>query len=77
MANDEAVMFSIGALEGWITKADELINRLELPGISNADNMIQNLHLIEAAYLEQIRTIDNFRRAIQNLRSQLDVTSNL
>ena len=77
MANDEAVMFSIGAIEGWITKADELINRLELPGISNADNMIQYLNLIEAAYLEQVRTVATFRSAVQDLRSRLDVTSNL
>ena len=77
MADDNAVMFSIGSIEGWIAKASDLITELKPDGISNADNMLQHLHLIEAAYLERIRTIAAFQTMVQELRSRLDVASNL
>ena len=77
MVDDNAVMFSIGSIEGWITKANEMIMELKPEGISNADNMIQALNLIQAAYLERIRTIAAFQQMIQDLRSRLDVASNL
>lgn len=77
MADDNAVMFSIGSIEGWITKADEMILELKPGGISNAPAMLQALNLIQAAYLERIRTIAAFHSMIQELRSRLDVASNL
>ena len=71
MADDMAVTFSIGHLEGWIEKVGQI------EGINNADGALAHLKIVEAAYNEYRRNISTLRNVIREMKGKLDASANI
>jgi hypothetical protein len=70
MADDNAVVFAIGYLEGYI-------NTCESRGIPNSDAASINLKTIEDAFNQYRQLVNVFRRMTLELKGKVDVASTL
>jgi hypothetical protein len=70
MADDNAVVFAVGFLEGYIDGAEN-------KGVPNATAARQYLSLIEAAYHEYRRKIDVLQKLITDAKGKLDAATSL
>lgn len=69
MADDKAVMFSIGFLEQWVAQAGELANAI------NTDAALLHLKIVEDAFTEYRRNIGAFRKIVAKVKELVDAAS--
>lgn len=69
MADDQAVSYAIGFLEGWIPKAAIIANS------NTGEEALNYLKIIEDAIKEYRRTISTFRKVAQRLKTDMDALS--
>jgi len=72
MAEDLAVKYSAGFVEGWIEKVVALH-----PELANADVAIQHLDIIVGAYDEHRKNIGVFRSVIEQIKDTVNAAVNL
>lgn len=71
MADDNAVMYSFGQLEGWIEKAAEMASA------SNVQATLTHLSIIEEAFKEYRLKCIALQKLAGEAKAKLDVAANL
>ena len=71
MADDNAVMYSFGQLEGWIEKV------AQMAGASNVAATLTHLSIVEAAFKEYRLKCIALQKLAVEAKAKLDVAVNL
>jgi sulfur relay (sulfurtransferase) DsrC/TusE family protein len=75
MADNNAVVYSLGFVESWIEKAADNIAK-DLT-VSNTEAALGHLKIVEEAFHEYRRTVDTMRAVLQDLKRRVDTGAQL
>lgn len=70
MADNNAVMLSLGSVEGWIEKVAES-EKLD------ATNILIHLKIVEEGFKEYSRNVSYFRNLVADIKNKIDMAATL